>query len=577
MRRPSRSGLSMVFVLCANIPLTAQNLESIGKEKPFSFAGGLSFNQIFYSASGVQLRRDPYSYVAGGNVNLSIYGWSIPLTFSVSNQQTAFSQPFNQYSLHPTYKSITAHVGYTSMSFSPYTVNGHIFLGGALDFAPEGNWKLSALYGRFLKAVESDSLQPSATRPAFERNGYGFKARYGSGVKFVDLIVFRAEDDVRSIRPLADSLRITPEQNLVISVGAGVSIFKHFLLKGEVASSAITRDTRAEKTVHTHPLAQTAILFQPKLSSSYYQALKTSFDYQHNGWLLGVAYERIDPEYRTLGAYYFNNDLENVTMNSSGAILNGKLTIAASTGIQKDNIDNKKVSSMRRIVGSVNANYTPSQQLNLSASYSSFQTYTNIRSAFQDINQLTPYDNLDTLSFTQLSKNASLSGMYTLPGSDNKQQRINLHLTWQAAADKQGDVEQNSGTRFYNINAAYSILFVPQNMNVSLSFNGSVHNGFLINTRMLGPSASVSRSFLNRKFRTTFSSAYNNTYSNGKNINAVISFRTNGAMALTTKHNMNISTVLVKRQNKSESGAKSFTEFTATVGYRYTLGKNSRR
>ena len=119
MRRPSRSGLSLVFVLCANISLIAQNLEAIGKEKPFSFAGGFSFNQIFYSSSGIASRRDPYSYFASGNVSLSLYGWSVPLSFSISNQNTAFSQPFNQYALHPTWKWISAQAGYTSMSISP--------------------------------------------------------------------------------------------------------------------------------------------------------------------------------------------------------------------------------------------------------------------------------------------------------------------------------------------------------------------------------------------------------------------------------------------------------------------------
>jgi hypothetical protein len=31
--------------------------------------------------------------------------------------------------------------------------------------------------------------------------------------------------------------------------------------------------------------------------------------------MVGVKYERIDPGYKTLGAYYFNNDLENITLN----------------------------------------------------------------------------------------------------------------------------------------------------------------------------------------------------------------------------------------------------------------------
>jgi hypothetical protein len=574
MRRPSRPGLSLVVALCANIPLAAQNLESIGKEKPFSFAGGLSFNQIFYSSSGIASRRAPYSYFASGNLNLSLYGWSIPLSFTRSNQQTSFSQPFNQYSLHPTWKWITAHAGYTSMSFSPYTVNGHIFLGCGVDIAPAGNWRLSALYGRFLKAVEADTAHAPITLPAFERRGYALKATYGNGRNFVDIILFHAKDVSNSIGKIPDSLGVTPQQNLVLSVGGGKTIFKHFQLKAELATSALTRDTRSEKTTHRHLLARSGIFFEPRISSAYYNALKTSFQYQQDAWIIGVAYERIDPGYRTLGAYYFNNDLENITLNGSAGILKGKMNIATSTGIQHDNLDKTKVSSMRRLVGSVSLNYIPSQRLNLSSSYSSFQTFTNIRSEFETINQLTPYDHLDTLNFTQISRSASLSGIYTFRGSENKKQHVNVHLTWQDAAEKQGHVEQHSGSRFYNLNVGYSMVLVPQNTSLALAFNTAITQGYTIQTRIIGPGASVTRSFLNRKFRTTLSSSYNKTRSSGVNVHAVINCRLNSTFSIKDKHNISLSAVMVKRINATEGAGGRITELTATAGYNYSFGGN---
>jgi hypothetical protein len=125
---------TLLLLFCYS-PLIGQSLESIGKEKPLVIAGGVSLSQIVYTASGVNDRRDAYIYYASGNVNFPLYGWSVSLSFSFSNQNTTFQRHFNQYSLHPTYKWITAHAGYTSMSYSPYTVNGHVFLGGAVDLA----------------------------------------------------------------------------------------------------------------------------------------------------------------------------------------------------------------------------------------------------------------------------------------------------------------------------------------------------------------------------------------------------------------------------------------------------------
>jgi hypothetical protein len=566
------------IVLCIGLslwmlPSEGQNLESIGKEKPVSITGGASLNQVFYSANGIDSRRDPYTWYASGNINFSLYGWSVPLSFSFSNQNTAFQQPFNQYSIHPTYKWVTGHFGYTSMSFSPYTVNGHIFLGGGIDLAPdERKWRFSALYGRFLKAVEPDIVNENAPLPSFQRMGYGVKASYVTGRDFVDLILFHAEDDINSIRYISDSLNILPQENLVVSIGAGKSIFTNFLLKAELATSALSGDTRAAETDLSHPLANAGFLYSPRLSSSFYNAFKTSFDFQQDAFVVGVAYERIDPQYRTLGSYYFNNDLENITFNGSASILEGRMNIAVSAGSQHDNLDKSKISTMRRGVGSLNVNYAPSQRLNLSMAYSNFQTYTNIRSQFQQINQLTPYENLDTLNFTQLSQNATLTAMYTFGRNENRKQNINVNLTVQDASDKQGEVSLNSGMRFYNFNTAYAINIVPDNMIVSVSFNATINDGSGIDTKTYGPVASVSKSFFERKLRTVISSSYNNTYSNGTNINRIVNGRFTASVSLQKKHNINFSAAVVNRENKVEGGSRSFTEFTSTLGYSYSFG-----
>ncbi|HEY9047409.1 MAG TPA: hypothetical protein VIN08_15995 [Ohtaekwangia sp.] len=573
MRIFYRCGILILLFFFA-LGACAQNLESIGKEKPVTITGGLSLNQIFYTASGIQSRRDPYTYYASGNINFSLYGWSVPLSFSVSNQNTSFQQPFNQYSIHPTYKWVTAHIGYTSMSYSPYTVNGHIFLGAAVDLAPEGNWKFSALYGRFLRAVqpESDTAGIITNTPSFKRMGYGLKTSYTKNGNSVDLIIFHAKDDITSIPFVPDSLGILPQENLVISIGAGKTFFDHFLLKGELASSALSRDIRAEEGDHTHPLANTGFLYTPRLSSSYYKAFKTSLNYQQDAYTLGVAYERIDPQYRTLGAYYFNNDLESITANGSAALWQGKMNVAVSAGTQRDNLDRSKVSTMRRMVGSVNVNYIPNQKLNLSASYSNFQTYTNIRSQFVNINQLTPYDNLDTLNYTQISQNITATAMYALSNSKERRQSISLNLTMQDAADKQGQVTQNSGSQFYNLNAGYSCNMVPQNLTISVAFNGNINDSPSITTETLGPTASVSKSFFDRKLRATLSTSYNNTYTNSHRVSTILNGRINGSYTIHKKHNLNLSLVTVNRESKSETSSQSFTEFTGTLGYSYAFG-----
>ena len=457
------------------------------------------------------------------------------------------------------------------MSFSPYTVSGHLFRGAGIDLTPTAKLKISALYGRFLKAVEPDSLN-TAVMPSFKRTGFGLKASYGDGKDFVEAVVFHARDAQHSISYVPEALNILPQENLVMSIGGGKSIFKRVLLRAEYATSALSSDIRAEEASSDKMISRIPV-FTPRVSSSYYHAIKSSLTYQADFYSVGLGYERIDPQYRTLGAYYFNNDLENITINAATSLFQGKVSISGNVGTQHDNLGNTKISTMRRAVGSATVTYAPSQRFNLTTSYSNFQTYTNIRSQFVDINQLTPYDNLDTLKFTQISQNATVMALYTLQSDKKRRQSINLNLTVQDAADKQANVNQNSGVRFYNANTAYSISLVPQNTTISASVNVSINDGAGMNTRTLGPTLAVNRSFLDKKLRATASVSKNESYNNGIHINSVLNGRLMGSVTIKKKHNLNLSMVVVNRSNKVEGGAKSFTELTGTLGYSYSFGR----
>ena len=562
--------LYWLFIL---LPLSgvAQNLESIGKENPLTVSGGLSINQIFYGVHGIDSRRDPYSYYASGNINFSLYGWSVPVSFSLSNQSVSYQQPFNQYGIHPTYKWATAHVGYSSMTFSPYTLNGHMYKGVGVDLAPGEKFKFSAMYGRMLKAVEPDSLNENAPASSFKRMGYGFKAHYGDAKYFGELSMFRAKDDSTSIAYIPEDEGILPQENLVVGISGGATIFEKLLIKAEFASSALSRDTRAAEGNGRGIFGHTGALFTSRISTSYYKAIKSSISYSGNGFNVGAGYERIDPEYKTLGAYYFNSDLENITVNGATALAGGKVNLAANVGVQHDNLDGSKISTMRRWVSALNVGFTPNEKFNVAANYSNFQTYTNIRSQFVDINQITPYDNLDTLNFTQITQNLNLNANYTLPGSDKKRQSLSANVSIMKAADEQGGVSQNTGSTFYNLNTSYSLNLVPQNLTLSASINYSQNKSLSMRSSTLGPTVAVSKSMLDRKFRLTGAYSMNNTYTDGSMINTVNSVRGNASYTIKRKHNLTLSMVALNRGTKQESGASEFTEFTGTLGYSYSF------
>src|SRR3972149_3339099 len=155
------------------------------------------------------------------------------------------------------------------------------------------------------------------------------------------------------------------------------------------------------------PMANLGGIYTYNNSTEFFKAVKMNSSYNGSFYSVGLGYEHIDPGYHTYGGYYFNNDLENITVNGSVRFFENKITLSGNVGKQRDNLDDKKLSELKRWVSAINLGYSPTEKLNLSLAFSNFQSYTHIRSQFVDINQLTPYDNLDTLDFTQLSRNAS--------------------------------------------------------------------------------------------------------------------------------------------------------------------------
>src|SRR5690606_25043087 len=123
---------------------------------------------------------------------------ALPFTYTYSNQGGKFTQPFNRTSLNPNYKWIKSQIGLTSMSFSPYTLSGHLFLGAGVDLTP-GKWKISVMAGRLNKAVGFDPIENNLSTITFGRFGYGLKCGYENKGYGGSIILFKAKDNVESL------------------------------------------------------------------------------------------------------------------------------------------------------------------------------------------------------------------------------------------------------------------------------------------------------------------------------------------------------------------------------------------
>ena len=557
------------FFFVATVSAQIVDLETLGKGKVFKLGGGVSSNGVFYNSNQEQ-GRQPFTYFLQGNLNISFYQFSMPISYSYSNQgeQLNYNLPFNlnRLSLHPKYKWIQGHIGDVAMSFSPYTLNGHQFTGGGVELTPKGPWKVSAMAGRLLKDTEFEGDEQ--TIPAFQRMGYGLKAGYEQEKYSAGVIAFYAKDDINSIADVPDEQGITPKENLVLSLEGSYKVLENLQVNAAYATSGITQDLRADELKRGQGNLA-GIFLNDRMSTQYFDAFRGGLDYSFDKSTLGIAYERIAPGYETLGAYFFNNDFENITLNTSTVLFDNKLNLTFNIGYQRDDLKNQKESSMNRTVGSLNVTYNASEVLTLTGSYSNFTTFTNAKvNQFEIIND----DNLlddgyDVLDYKQLSQNANLNINYMLSKREDLQQNLNINYALADVSNAEdGIVRIGNASTFHNGNVSYTMGLPNRNMNVTSALNGTINTIGIEDSTTWGPTLNINNKFFDNTLNTNFGASYN-TSNSGITKTNVTNIRASLSYVLNEKHNFHFN--LIQLFKHHTTGNRS--ELTITFGHSYSF------
>ncbi len=557
-----------------------QSLENLGKRDMIKTGGGLSYSSIFYNANGIPDRRDPHIWFLSGNVTTSVLGISLPFTFNFSNNQTSYSQPYMLQSLNPSYKWIKGFVGITSMNFSQYTLAGHIFSGAGIELTPK-NYKISIMYGRLKKAVEFDIENNSDLYMSYKRMGFGMMTGYEKKGNAVKLIFFTAKDEINSLTFIPINTMITPKQNAVISIIGKTTLYKKITFQSEYALSGLTKNLSISSDAGEPIKNMLPYVYKPLSTSQFFDAFKSSVGYNNKAFSCNINYERVAPQYQTLGAYFFNNDLENITIAPSLNLLKGKLSFACNTGIQRNNLDNSKLNTNKRWVGSINTNYAPNNHWTISSSLTNFSSFTKQRPQTDPFTQ----NHIDTMNFYQVSQSAMLNATHNF-GNTYKRHNISFSLNHQISSQEQGDfstpgmlgsnINFSSPVKIFNSNLAYTLSFTKIKTSFNSSFNINSSDYMELNTIYLGPNLNLSRSVLKNTLRVTLGSSYNQVLKNSHKMNEVLNhiFAANySPKFLNTKIgkvNINLSISYLQKL-KSTPSKLDYSEFTGNFGINYTI------
>lgn len=555
----------------------SQNLENIGvrktlKKKP-KVTGGFSVNQSLYLTDGPS-RYNPYNYSIGGNIVFSAWGLSVPVTFNYNNQKFAYSaqQPsFNIVGASPTYKKWTAHIGYRNLTYSAYTLAGHAFLGGGLEYK-SNSFSIATMGGRFLKAIQYDSAN-SFIKPSYERWGGAFKIGITKSSNELTFITFYAKDKINSLVPNIAIKDINPQENQVYSLAFKKNLSKNVTLQAEGALSGWTRDLTQPLAEGNSPTYQKAYFIPVHQSTLFYKAFKTNFNVNMKIFTWGLAFEYIEPEYKTLGAYFFNNDYQNVTLNASTKMFKDKVTLSGSIGKQRDDLNNTKMSQMKRTVGSLNAGIKISKKVNTNFAYSNFSGFTNVKPIDRNLLVNSQFQQIDTLNFVQVNQSMNGSLNYQILSNDNVTHALSSSANYQTASNKQGnDLKINT---IMGGNVAFNSSLKKSGFTIGVNVNTNKNEYQQGDAIFIGAGLNAGLPLFEKKLRSSLSANLSNNYESGS-LKARLFVVTNSYSMKMGKHNnLNLSFRYSGRAKLAEaklaSYNTSFNELFINLGYAFSF------
>ena len=443
------------------------------------------------------------------------------------------------------------------------------FNGGGVELSP-GNWRIAFMAGQMKKAIDYDVLNSSSVIPSYKRMGYGLKVGYEEGSGSISVNIFTASDVENSVHQLPPDGSLHPMQNMALGISGRTSLFKQITLQGEYSFSILNGDTRMlnqqSDSITTDTDNDPLSTLAP--GTRTFDAYSLGIGYQTSPFGIMLQYERVAPDYQTLGAYYFNNDMENFTIAPGFRLFEGRLSVTGNAGIQKNNLDKSRESTTKRWVGAGNITFNPSDKWNLGMNFSNFSTYTRMRPLADPFFQ----NELDSLNFYQITNQIGGLVNYTF-GTKESPHSVMLNLSNQKVAETSPDAENNSKSGFISANASYSHIFPKPALSVSFSYNMNASRAPAMKSFYKGPALNVSKTFLDKTLRTGLVLAWNQNTMNGQKGSPVMS---NGLNLVYSpeksaggKHTLTFNLNLLQRFPSETQEKRS--EITGNLNYSFTF------
>lgn len=481
-RMPHR--LTAIVMACAMgiVSVFAQNISQIAESDPLIITGSIGTNNTYYHSSVGNGYMSPLSNSVFANLNINVYGFSIPFSLYFSNDNLNFNYPQFSFNLTPSYKNFTAHIGQSTIPFSNYILNMS-FNGVGLEYKGR-KFRASAFYGVLRRAINDNPEDLNPRKPQYKRYGWGFSTGYGNGANSIDIYFLRAYDSEGSLNEVWRE-QVQSQENLLVGIKGCVSFKNRVSLSANLATSAFTADKNSPK-VTAGEATRFDKVFEAKYTSQVRFAGDASLSFNLQWLNASVSYKMIQPDYVSLGTYYTSNNYHSLGVNLSTTLFK-QIMLSGSFSGQSDNLSKQKQYTTKGYVYNAMAAWNKGN-VSLSAMYNGYlqaqsdgtlqvNDTTEVHRILHSMSLMTNY----SLSRTNLDHTFSLSGNYTINKDLNK------------FSIGQSDVNTMA------LGASYMMNVKPWETSFTLALSHQETKGFNSVYRSDVASLSTGRSFLKEK------------------------------------------------------------------------------
>lgn len=461
----------------------AQNISEIAKADPLIISGAIGTRNTYrYSTVGTPYA-SPMSNALFMDLNISVYGLSMPFSLYYTNDNLDFAYPQLSLSMTPQYKNWTGYLGQSSMPFSNYVMNLS-FMGAGVEYK-DRLWHAGIFYGRLRKAINDDPADPLARSPQYRRMAWGFKVGYGTRKNYFDLFLLKAYDVDHTLGEYWRS-RLPAKDNIVIGLRGSLAPIRWLSLTTTAAMSVFSNDITADR-ITADEATKWNNVFDVRYSSLMRFAGDASVNLMFPGISAHISYKMVQPDYTSLGLSYMANNYHSLGVNLSTHLFH-KVSVSATFSGQADNLTNKQMYTTRGFIYSATASTRLGQHINLAASYNGYtQVQGDGTAVVPDSTRI--HRQMSSISFTPSYSTDSERFSHLASLSLNVTQ--NLDLSPRAT----GETDVNT----FAIGTAYSLGVKDWGVDFTLSLSDQQTRGYQMRYRSDVASLTAGRSFLEAK------------------------------------------------------------------------------